>query len=228
MGRQQRRLHRRRCRDRHRLAPAAEGTQAAAARPAPRRDRHPASSAGRCTRSTSRRRPSGLADDPDRRAFGAVDRRRLRRSRRADRGHRRRASNPRTAARFDQLPFALTPGPPIQRPGPLQDSIEATAADVAAGLPNLPPSAVIDILLRQPPAHPQRRAASPRRRTSPTSITAALLDLDSSYLAVHGPPGHRQDVHRRPRSSPGSSPNTIGASASSRSRTPSSRTCSAT
>ena len=30
---------------------------------------------------------------------------------------------------------------------------------------------------------------SPAPATPPTTITAALLDLDSSYLAVHGPPG---------------------------------------
>jgi uncharacterized protein len=59
---------------------------------------------------------------------------------------------------------------------------------VAAGLPNLPADAVTDILLRRPP-----RTVSggplPRSGVGADDITAALLDLDSSYLAVHGPPG---------------------------------------
>jgi len=94
---------------------------------------------------------------------------------------------PKNGGLFDQLPFALTPGPPIST-GPLRDSIDATAADIAAGLPNLPPSAVIDILLRRPP---RTRSGGPLARYADVaeSITAALLDLDSSYLAVHGPPG---------------------------------------
>ena len=130
--------------------------------------------------------PSGLTDDTERRAFGAVtvvdcddpaaptDVTVIERE-------------PKEGGPFHQLPFALTPGPPIPT-GPLRDSIEATAADVAAGLPNLPPSAVIDILLRQPP-RTRSGGQLPRGTDVTTSITTALLDLDSSYLAVHGPPG---------------------------------------
>jgi superfamily I DNA and/or RNA helicase len=94
---------------------------------------------------------------------------------------------PKNGGLFDQLPFALTPGPPVST-GPLRDSIEATAADIAAGLPNLPPSAVIDILLRRPP---RTRSGAPLARHADVAkaITEALLDLDSSYIAVHGPPG---------------------------------------
>lgn len=89
---------------------------------------------------------------------------------------------------FDQLPFALTPGPPIATSA-LRESIEATAAAVAAELPRLPRSAVIDILLR---SAPRTRSGAPLPRgggDAVADITAALLDLDSSYLAVHGPPG---------------------------------------
>jgi len=88
---------------------------------------------------------------------------------------------------FDQLPFALTPGPPINTK-PLQDSIAETAALVAAGLPNLPLDAVTDVLLRRPPRM-LSGAPLPRSGVVADDITAALLDLDSSYLAVHGPPG---------------------------------------
>jgi uncharacterized protein len=130
--------------------------------------------------------PAGLADDPDRRGFGSVtvlecddpevptevvvcER------------------PPKDGDVFDQVPFALTPGPPVPTK-PLQDSIEQTALSVAAGLPNLPPDAVTDILLRRPP-----RTVSggelPRTGVIADDIASALRDLDSSYLAVHGPPG---------------------------------------
>jgi predicted RecB family nuclease len=130
--------------------------------------------------------PAGLTDDTERRAFGAVsvvecddpaaptDVTVIERE-------------PKEGGPFAQLPFALTPGPPIST-GPLRDSIEATAVDIGAGLPNVPPTAVIDILMRQPP---RTRSGAPLPKDSPVagSITTALLDLDSSYLAVHGPPG---------------------------------------
>ncbi len=88
---------------------------------------------------------------------------------------------------FAQLPFALTPGPPVPTTA-LRESIEAIAGAVAAGLPQLPRSAVIDILLRRPP-RTRSGAPLPRGTDVIADITAATLDLDSSYLAVHGPPG---------------------------------------
>ena len=88
---------------------------------------------------------------------------------------------------FDQLPFALTPGPPIKTTA-LRESIGSTAAAVAAGLPRLPRTAVLDVLLRRAP---RTRSGNPLPRGGDTvaDIAAATLDLDSSYLAVHGPPG---------------------------------------
>jgi uncharacterized protein len=88
---------------------------------------------------------------------------------------------------FHQVPFALTPGPPIPTTA-LRESIEATAAGVAAELPQLPRSAAVDILLRGAP-RTRSGGALPRSVDAVADITAALLDLDSSYLAVHGPPG---------------------------------------
>ena len=132
---------------------------------------------------------------------------------------------PKDGGLFDQLPFALTPGPPIST-RPLRDSIEATAADIAAGLPNLPPSAVIDILLRRPPrtrsggplpGMAMSPSRSPRRSSTWTRRT--------SRCTARPAPVRRSP--RRP-SSLASSPKTVGASAWSRSRTRSSRTCSAT
>lgn len=130
--------------------------------------------------------PAGLTDDPDRRAAGSV---KVVECDAAD------APTevvivertPRDGEEFDQLPFALTPGPPI-RTTALRDSIEATAAEVVGSLPRLPASAVTDILVRRPP-RTRSGAPLPGGPDMPATITAALLDLDSSYLAVHGPPG---------------------------------------
>lgn len=88
---------------------------------------------------------------------------------------------------FHQLPFALTPGPPIATTA-LRESIESTAAAVAAGLPQLPRTAISDVLLRRAP-RTRSRGALPRSCDAIADITTAVLDLDSSYLAVHGPPG---------------------------------------
>ncbi|MDT5234805.1 MAG: hypothetical protein QOF47_792 [Mycobacterium sp.] len=130
--------------------------------------------------------PVGLADNPDRRAAGnaeitGVD-----------------DPNvpveviicerePKDGGTFAQLPFALTPGRPFPT-GKLRESIEAAAAEVGAGLPDLPHSAIVDILLRCAP-RTRSGAPLPHNGDTATDITAALLDLDSSYLAVHGPPG---------------------------------------
>ena len=130
--------------------------------------------------------PAGLTDNPDRRAAGNAE-----------------IINvddpnipteviicerePKDGGTFPEVPFALTPGRPFPT-GKLRESIDTAAADVAAGLPTLPDSAIVDILLRRVP---RTRSGAPLPHTGDTAtdITAALLDLDSSYLAVHGPPG---------------------------------------
>lgn len=130
--------------------------------------------------------PARLTDDPDRRGFGTVT------VVECDNPEAPTEAiivekQPKDGDVFEQLPFALTPGPPINTK-PLQDSIAETAAFVAAGLPHLPVDAVTDVLLRR---NPRTLSGGPLRRTGVIAddITAALLDLDSSYLAVHGPPG---------------------------------------
>ncbi|MDT5292828.1 MAG: hypothetical protein QOF88_7717 [Mycobacterium sp.] len=130
--------------------------------------------------------PAGLVDDPDRRAFGSVT------VIECDNPEAPTEAvvverQPKDGGAFEQLPFALTPGGPINTK-PLQDSIADTAAMVAAGLPNLPADAVTDILLRRAP-RTVSGAPLPRSGDIADDLTAALLDLDSSYLAVHGPPG---------------------------------------
>jgi len=86
-----------------------------------------------------------------------------------------------------QLPFALTPAGPVGTGG-LRQAIDAVATEIAAGLPHLPATGYIDILTCRPP---RTRSAQPLPRSGDdiADITAALRDLDHSYLAVHGPPG---------------------------------------
>ncbi|MGV0849525.1 TM0106 family RecB-like putative nuclease [Mycolicibacterium phlei] len=88
---------------------------------------------------------------------------------------------------FDQLPFALTPRSIVPTPKQ-REAIDAAAAEIAAALPDLPRTAVVDVLLRRPP---RTRSGTPIPHTGDVAadITAALLDLDCSYVAVHGPPG---------------------------------------
>jgi uncharacterized protein len=129
--------------------------------------------------------PAGLTDNPDRRAAG-----------RAEVVDYDDPTVPTTVvicertptdgSTFDERPFALTPGAPVDTT-PLRAAIETAAAEVAATLPQLPRAAVLDILLRHRPR--TRSGDLPRSGDHIADITAALLDLDSSYVAVHGPPG---------------------------------------
>lgn len=95
---------------------------------------------------------------------------------------------------YFQLPMALTPDRPIPTA-----SIEAALAELAqlvgSTLPSLPRHSGLDILRRVPPrlatlaalpevVHDESGAAD-----YVAAITAALGDLDRSYLAVQGPPG---------------------------------------
>src|SRR5690606_19634126 len=89
--------------------------------------------------------PAGLSDDPERRAYAKVtvlecddpaaptevlvlER------------------EPKDGGPFQQLPFALTPGAPFTTTA-LREAIDAAATEIADGLPTLPDSAVVDILL---------------------------------------------------------------------------------
>ena len=93
------------------------------------------------------------------------------------------------AEHFAHLPMALTPAKPI-RTAKLEEAIEALATETATTVLDgqLPRCAVVDILRR---ARPTTRSGAglPRLDNDVASITAAVLDLDKSYVAVHGPPG---------------------------------------
>jgi uncharacterized protein len=108
--------------------------------------------------------PAGLSDNPDRRAAGSaeiidVD----------DPNIPTEVTicerEPKGGGTFAQLPFALTPGRPFPT-AKLRESIDIAAADVAAGLPALPHSAIVDILLR---GAPRTRSGAPLPHTGNTA-----------------------------------------------------------
>jgi hypothetical protein len=94
-------------------------------------------------------------------------------------------------ARHDCLPMALAPNAPPKTAG-IARVIRALAEQVAAGLPDLPDQPALDLLRRVPP-HTRSGSSLPAVVEGPRgyidAITAAVLDLDGSYLAVQGPPG---------------------------------------
>ena len=87
------------------------------------------------------------------------------------------------------IPAGLVPGGLVR-----VDNIDAAITDFAAELhaqwPAVPARAGADLLLRRPPRF-RRGTALPvaAEGDQVATITAALLDLDNSYLAVQGPPG---------------------------------------
>ena len=92
---------------------------------------------------------------------------------------------------FSQVPLALTPDPPIQTNGQ-RAALAALATKLKDALPEWPQDPALDLVRRRPPKL-QTLAALPSVQPGPDgyidAITAAITDLDSSYLAVQGPPG---------------------------------------
>ncbi|MGN0040223.1 TM0106 family RecB-like putative nuclease [Rhodococcus sp. (in: high G+C Gram-positive bacteria)] len=87
------------------------------------------------------------------------------------------------------LPMAVTPGSPIPSTS-LEAAIESAASAMCDQLPTLPRTAAVDVLRRIPP-RTRSGAGLPEVEDADfaAAITAAVLDLDESYLAVQGPPG---------------------------------------
>jgi len=91
---------------------------------------------------------------------------------------------------YDDLPMATAPGHPIATVR-IEKAVAAAADEMAESLPALPRRAAVDVLRR---IEPRTRSGSPLPGLGPggdpaATITAALLDLDDSYVAVQGPPG---------------------------------------
>lgn len=90
---------------------------------------------------------------------------------------------------YTRLPMAITPGPPI-RTTSIEAAVAAAADEMCRSLPFPPPTAAIDVLRRVPPrTRGGRGLPGVVEGDHAAAITAALLDLDDSYVAVQGPPG---------------------------------------
>ncbi|BAS07601.1 hypothetical protein AHiyo4_10230 [Arthrobacter sp. Hiyo4] len=94
----------------------------------------------------------------------------------------------------EQTPCALTPDKPIETAS-IEAALAELAQSVGASVPVLPEHPGVDILRKVPPRfHSMPGPAVVGRDAAGaadyvTAITATLLDLDHSYLAVQGPPG---------------------------------------
>ncbi|MEI2716865.1 MAG: TM0106 family RecB-like putative nuclease [Candidatus Nanopelagicales bacterium] len=94
---------------------------------------------------------------------------------------------PMTDAPPAELPAAIFPQATV-RNGALVEQVRAFADEWLARAPQAPDSAVTDLLLRRPPRL-HGGGELPLSGDETADITAAVEALDSSYLAVQGPPG---------------------------------------
>ncbi|WP_019929222.1 bifunctional RecB family nuclease/DEAD/DEAH box helicase [Nocardia sp. BMG111209] len=89
---------------------------------------------------------------------------------------------------YDELPVAIVPGPP-GRDENIAATLEFTAHQLLVSLPGIPATAAFDLLCRRPPRRRSGAALPEVFGDHAAAITAAVLDLDDSYLAVQGPSG---------------------------------------
>ncbi|MGV8873613.1 MAG: TM0106 family RecB-like putative nuclease [Rhodococcus sp. (in: high G+C Gram-positive bacteria)] len=90
---------------------------------------------------------------------------------------------------YADFPIATAPEPPPATKY-LEEAIAGVAAEVSATLPHLPRTAVADLLtLSAPRTRSGTGLPVVQGSDYATAVTAALLDLDNSYVAVQGPPG---------------------------------------
>ncbi|MGM0931734.1 MAG: TM0106 family RecB-like putative nuclease [Actinomycetota bacterium] len=98
---------------------------------------------------------------------------------------------PRDADEYTEFPVALTPDQPV-RTTSIRQALADLAAAVAGTLPGFPAEPALDLLRRRPPRL-ATLAELPEVQDHPDgyvdAITAAVADLQDSYLAVQGPPG---------------------------------------
>ncbi|PSK98842.1 uncharacterized protein CLV63_10466 [Murinocardiopsis flavida] len=93
--------------------------------------------------------------------------------------------------RYARVPTAVLPGAPVKA-SPKDTALLSLTEEAVAALPGLPDSAALDLLRRDPPrmrgggalAGPAEHGGDPV-----AAVIAAVDALDSSYLAVQGPPG---------------------------------------
>ncbi len=89
---------------------------------------------------------------------------------------------------YDDLPIAIAPGLPVWDEN-IETAVEFAAQQLLMALPEIPAGAVFDILVRRPPRLRRIERLPDVHGDHAAAITAALRDLDDSYLAVQGPSG---------------------------------------
>lgn len=89
---------------------------------------------------------------------------------------------------YDELPTAIAPCPPGTDVY-LEEALEDTAHHLLVTLPQVPETAVFDILCRRPPRLLSGAGLPEVFGDHAAAVTAAVLDLADSYVAVQGPPG---------------------------------------
>lgn len=88
----------------------------------------------------------------------------------------------------DDRPDAVLPGSPV-RPSPKDDAVMELARLVVGSLPRLPALPGVDLLRRSAPRLRDGRALPEPGSDLVRTVIEAVDDLDSSTLAVQGPPG---------------------------------------
>ncbi|RDI53113.1 bifunctional RecB family nuclease/DEAD/DEAH box helicase [Nocardia mexicana] len=91
-------------------------------------------------------------------------------------------------APYDDLPVAIVPGTP-GRDENIEAALEAAAHDLLVSLPEVPATAAFDLLCRRAPRLRSADALPEVFGDHAAAVTAAVLDLDDSYVAVQGPSG---------------------------------------
>ncbi|RMI35076.1 bifunctional RecB family nuclease/DEAD/DEAH box helicase [Nocardia stercoris] len=89
---------------------------------------------------------------------------------------------------YPQLPIAIVPGPPVPTEH-ISAALEETAHRLLVSLPERPADAAFDLLARRPPRLLSGGALPEVCGDHAAAVTAAVLDLDDSWLAVQGPSG---------------------------------------
>ena len=90
---------------------------------------------------------------------------------------------------YTDFPIATAPEPPPATKY-LEEAIVAAATEVSDSLPHLPPTAIADLLtLSAPRTRSGTGLPAVQGHDYAAAVTAALLDLANSYVAVQGPPG---------------------------------------
>ncbi|WP_278263657.1 bifunctional RecB family nuclease/DEAD/DEAH box helicase [Nocardia sp. AG03] len=89
---------------------------------------------------------------------------------------------------YDDLPAAIAPGPPDGE-AEIEAALESTAQNLLVTLPRVPENAVYDLLLRRPPRLRDGLTLPEVHGDPAAALATAVGALESSYLAVHGPPG---------------------------------------